>query len=111
MFGYDGRTFRVSGGEAGEVPVAHYHQSADVLWGEFAGGQVRRGSLAGTCSPDGVLVFAYCMVLSNGDVVSGRCRSTPRLLDDGRISLDEEWERYTPRPESGFSRLDEVPTL
>jgi hypothetical protein len=51
------------------------------------------------------------MVLDSGEVVSGRCRSTPRLLDDGRIRLDEEWERYTPLHETGFSHLDEIPAM
>jgi hypothetical protein len=107
---YDGKTFWPSDGDPAHATVAHYHQDADLVWGEFAGGEVRRGSLTGTCSPDGVLDFAYTMVLDSGDIVSGRCRSTPRLLEDGRISLDEEWERYTPQPGSGFSRLDEVPS-
>jgi hypothetical protein len=106
---YDGRAFRVGGGQPAEVPVAHYHQDGDLVWGEFTGGHVRRGSLAGTCSPDGVLVFTYCMVLGSGEVVSGRCRSTPELLADGRIRLSEEWERHTPHPETGLSCLVEIP--
>ncbi len=108
MIDYDGRSFRVRGGEAGQVPQARYHQDGDVIWGEFAGGHVRRGALTGTCSADGVLDFAYCMVYDNGDVVSGCCRSTPQLLDDGRIRLREEWERFAPRAERGISYLDEI---
>jgi hypothetical protein len=118
MVNYDGRTFRVAGedGEDGEdgqdaadVPQARYHQDGNVVWGEFAGGHVRRGSLAGTCSPDGVLHFAYCMVYDSGEVVSGRCQSIPQLLDDGRIRLNEEWERYAPRADRGVSYLEELP--
>jgi hypothetical protein len=78
------------------------------IWsGDFAGGPVR--TLAGRCTADGTLLFAYCMVLDDGAVVSGRCRSTPQLLDDGRIRLSEEWERYAPDAETGFSYLDELP--
>jgi hypothetical protein len=108
VFDYDGRAFRAGGDQAVQAPVAHYRQDADLVWGEFAGGQVRRGSLAGRCAPDGVLAFTYCMVLDSGDLVSGRCRSTPRLMDDGRIRLDEEWERYAPNPQTGISYLEEI---
>jgi hypothetical protein len=105
---YDGRAFRPGGEEPGGTQ-ARYHQDADLVWGEFAGGHVRRGSLAGTCSADGTLLFAYSMVLDSGEVISGRCRSTPHRLEDGRIRLSEEWERYTPQYETGVSYLDEIP--
>jgi hypothetical protein len=107
-FNYDGRTFRPGGEDPAQTSVAHYHQDGGTVWGEFAGGHVRRGSLAGTCAPDGVLEFAYCMVRDGGEVISGHCRSTPRRLDDGRIRLDEEWERYTPRQASGLSWIEEI---
>jgi hypothetical protein len=105
---YDGRTFRVAGEGAADVPRARYHQDGSVVWGDFSGGHVRRGSLAGTCSPDGTLHFAYCMVYDSGEVVSGCCRSTPQLLDDGRIWLTEQWERYAPRADRGVSYLEEI---
>ncbi|MPZ26573.1 MAG: hypothetical protein GEV12_08965 [Micromonosporaceae bacterium] len=104
---YDGRRFRVAGVD-GAVPAAQYHQQGDLVWAEFAGGKVRRGSLAGTCAQDGVLRLAYCMVLDTGDLVTGRCVSTPTLLDDGRVRLSEEWERFSPLPATGTSLLEET---
>jgi hypothetical protein len=110
MINYDGRRFRPVGDGGTTIGrVAVYRQEGDLLWGEFTGGHVRRGALAGTCSPDGVLDFAYCMVLDTGEVVSGHCTSTPRVLDDGRIELDEVWERYGEHADAGTSRLEEVP--
>jgi hypothetical protein len=105
---YDNRRFRVADASDGEVPTAQYHQDGDVVWAEFAGGNVRRGSLAGTCDPDGVLRLAYCMVLDCGDVISGSCVSTPTILADGRIRLSERWERYGANAASGVSYLEEV---
>lgn len=104
---YDNRRFRVAGVD-GAAPAAHYHQDGDLVWAEFAGGKVRRGSLAGTCAPDGVLQLAYCMVLAGGDLVTGRCVSTPTVLDDGRIRLSEQWERFSPQPATGLSLLEET---
>ncbi len=75
MISYDGRRFRPEGATD---PVVTYRQEGDLLWAEIPPGSgVRRGSLAGRCAPDGVLDFAYCMVLDDGEVVSGRCHSTP----------------------------------
>ena len=105
-FNYDGRTFRPDGGSGTQ---ARYHQDGNLIWGEFAGGRVRRGSLTGTCDSDGVVTFAYTMVLADGTLIAGRCRSTPQLLDDGRIRFTEDYERYIPSPETGVSYLEEVP--
>lgn len=109
MISYDGRRFRPVGAERGESDrTAVYQQAGNLVWGEFAGGDARRGALTGTCDPDGILDFAYCVVLRTGEVVSGHCTSTPRLLDDGRIQLDEVWERYGAHASTGVSRLEEI---
>ena len=110
MINYDGRRFRpVADGSAQQSRVAVYRQDGDLLWGEFLGGEARRGALTGTCGPDGAIDFAYCMVTDDGEIISGRCRSTPHILDDGRIRLDEVWERYGPHADTGVSRLEELP--
>jgi len=107
VINYDGRRFRpAEDSAAGRVAV--YRQDGDLLWGEFTGGRARRGALTGTCAPDGSLEFAYCIVLDSGEVISGHCESTPRILADGRIQLDEVWERYGEHASSGTSQLLEV---
>ncbi|MEZ0089549.1 hypothetical protein [Streptacidiphilus sp. EB129] len=107
LINYDGRRFRPQlEGEEGRV--ATYHQDGDLLWGEFTGGLARRGSLAGRASADGSLEFAYCMVRDSGEVISGYCRSIPRLDDEGRIVLEEAWERYGRHAARGVSRLVEL---
>jgi len=108
MIDYDGRRFSPVTGKPGHLPIAHYHQVDDLVWGEFAGGDVRRGSIAGTSAPDGELRFAYCMVLDSGDIITGLCRSIPRVLRDGRIRLTEYWQRFGSGASSGVSFLEEV---
>ena len=105
MIDYDGRRFRVVGPEPAASVV--YRQSRDLLFAEFGGGEVRRGSLTGLCAADGSLNFAYTMVLADGEVVAGRCLSTPRIAADGRILLHEKWERYGANAASGASELEE----
>jgi hypothetical protein len=105
-FSYDGRRFRVAG--TGDAPLARYHQREGVLWGEFAGGKVQRGALAGSATPEGVIDFGYSMLLTGGELVIGRCHSEPELLADGRIRLVEHWERYSPHAATGISCLEEL---
>ncbi|UNI17051.1 hypothetical protein JDV02_003431 [Purpureocillium takamizusanense] len=46
---YDGKTFRstsnTANGEVGAETTFHYHQDGDIVWAEYAGGSVVRGSL------------------------------------------------------------------
>lgn len=109
MIDYDGRRFSPVTGKAGPATVAHYHQQRDLIWAEFSGGEVRRGAIAGTSAADGVLRFAYCMVLCSGEAVTGVCRSIPEVLTDGRIRLTEHWERFGSGASSGISTLEELP--
>jgi hypothetical protein len=112
VINYDGRRFRPVSAAGADVAdqVATYRQEGPLIWGEFRGGGVRRGALAGTCVPDGALDFAYCMVLDGAQIVSGRCHSTPESRADGGIDLREVWERYGPDSCSGVSRLTEIKT-
>ena len=107
MINYDGRRFRPVEADAADR-TAIYQQDGPVVWGEFTGGGVRHGSLAGTSAPGGELDFAYCMVLDSGEIVSGRCHSRPELRADGGIDLRENWERYGPNAGRGVSYLREI---
>jgi hypothetical protein len=101
MIDYDGRRF--GSGDS----VALYRQRGDLVWADFSGGEIRRGSLTGVCRPDDTLEFTYTMVLDDGTVLAGRCVSTPELLPDGRVRLHERWERYGPHASTGVSVIEE----
>src|SRR5205823_4406136 len=90
MIDYDGRRFRAVGhGPDAAAPVASYRQCGDLLWAEFSGGPVRRGSLTGVRHEDDTIEFTYTMVLTDGSVLGGHCASTPEILPDGRVRLRE----------------------
>lgn len=107
MINYDGKRFRAAGAGP-EASTAVYRQKGDLVWAEFQGGEVRRGSLTGLCAQDGTLDFAYTMVLDTGAVISGRNVSVPEILPDGRIRLNERWERYGRHADQGISTIVEV---
>ena len=89
---YDGISFGAVDGSAGHA-VGRYHQDGDLVTVEISGGTVRTGRLVGTVDEAGVLDAGYCMVLTDGEVIAGRCVSTPSVLDDGRLMLTEQWNR------------------
>ncbi|MFM9596464.1 hypothetical protein ACKI1J_41840 [Streptomyces scabiei] len=103
---YNGRQFRKLA--AADGVTAQYHQKDDLVWADFAGGMVRRGSVNGICEPDGTLRLAYTMVLDGGEVIAGSTVNTPEQDIEFGLLLREEWKRYTPRSETGVSYLTEV---
>jgi hypothetical protein len=109
VINYDGRRFSPVTDQPGERPVAHYHQSGDLMWAEFSGGEIRRGQMVGKSAPDGELHYSYGMVLDNDVIITGFCRAVPEVLDDGRIRLTEHYERFGSGAERGVSILEEVP--
>jgi hypothetical protein len=108
MINYDGRRFHTAGALPGESAEAVYHQDGDLVWADIQGGDVRHGSLTGLCDADGRVEFTYTMVRGDGELVAGRCVSVPERLADGRIRLNESWERYLPQAARGVSAIDEV---
>lgn len=106
MIDYDGRRFRTAGG--GDGTIARYRQDGDLVWADFAGGQVRCGAVTGTCDADGTLRLAYVMVLSGGELICGQTVTTPQQDADGRLTLREQWQRYGPNAAAGITYLEEV---
>ena len=110
---YDGRVFRsVANSPHGDVDADttfHYHQQRDVVWATYAGGWVRFGTLiAKVDDDDDSLDMRYQHVGADGAFKSGRCRSRPELLPDGRLRLYERW-RWTDGAEGeGESVVEEV---
>jgi hypothetical protein len=103
---YDGRLFGPLEPTPGSV-VGHYHQHDDLVWADFAGGPVRTGRLVGVRDRAGVIEAAYCQVMTDGEVVAGRCLSIPSVLGDGRLRLTEQWRRAD--GSSGESCIQELP--
>lgn len=109
---YDGRRFRstenASTGEVSAETLFHYHQEGDVVWGTYSGGAIRRGTLVAKADPEGHLDMRYAHVNTAGKLMTGRCHSTPEVLDDGRIRLHERWQWTSGDGSLGESVVEEV---
>lgn len=94
-------------GEVDSSTIFYYHQHENVVWGTYAGGSVRFGTLIATADGDGVLDMRYQHVNDRGELMTGICRSVPELLPDGRLRLHESWQWTSGDRSRGESILEE----
>lgn len=109
---YDNKQFasvaNSNNGEVSSETIFHYHQSGEIVWAEYAGGEIVRGTLIATVSEDGILEMRYQHVNARGELMTGKCVSTPELLADGRIRLYEKWQWTSGDLTSGESVIEEI---
>ena len=109
---YDGRKFipkmNSENGEVSEQTVFTYHQSGNLLWAEYSGGDIWKGSLIGTVLSNGELDFVYHHMNRDMQVKTGKCHSVPTILENGKIELSEKWEWTNRDCSKGKSLLVEV---
>ncbi|MEZ5344737.1 MAG: hypothetical protein R2681_04185 [Pyrinomonadaceae bacterium] len=109
---YDNKKFAsISNSDTGEVSgetVFCYHQKDNVVTAEYSGGGILSGTLIAICDEDGVLDMRYQHVNQGGDLMTGICRSTPEILEDGRIRLYERWQWTCGDHSKGESIIEEI---
>ncbi|KAJ2962725.1 hypothetical protein NQ176_g10918 [Zarea fungicola] len=112
MTSLEGRTFRAvsnaSNGEVGDETRFHYHQHGSIVWAEYAGGSIVRGSLIATVQDDNSLDMRYHHVNTSGALMTGKCSSTPEILSDGRLRMHEVWQWTSGDESSGKSIIEEI---
>lgn len=109
---YDGRKFipklNSKNGETGEQTAFTYHQNRNLLWAEYSGGDIVKGSLIGTVSDNGELDFVYHHINQNMQIKTGKCHSVPTVKENGKIELSEQWQWTSGDYSKGESLLVEV---
>lgn len=97
-FSVDGKYFAAVSnsetGEASEQTVFCYHQKDDVIWAEYSGGNIIKGSLIGKMDEDDHLHFNYQHMNKDGELKSGSCDSEPQI-DNGKLRFIEKWKWTT----------------
>lgn len=110
---YDNRSFRsISNSETGEVggeTLFRYHQEDNIVWAEYSGGEIVRGTLIAKVLPDDSLEMRYQHINRWGELMTGVCKSIPERLTDGRIRLYETWQWTSGDQSSGESVIEEIP--
>jgi hypothetical protein len=109
---YDDRRFvSVSNSESGEVDSAtvfHYRQDGSLVWATYRGGAIKFGTLIANVEEDDCLDMRYQHCNVAGELMTGKCRSTPETLPDGRLRLHEVWQWTSGDFSHGESVIEEI---
>ena len=109
---FNDRLFRAvsnsPGGDVDDSTLFDYRQHAGVVSVTYQGGMIALGTMIGVLRADGTLDLRYQHVTTSGEIRTGRCRSVPELLSDGRVRLHESWEWTGGASGAGVSTVEEV---
>ena|SRR5215203_598628 len=109
---YDKRVFKsVSNSETGEVTgdtTFYYHQKDAVVWAEYVGGGIVFGNLIAKVLPDDSLEMRYQHLNERGELMTGKCFSTPEILENGKVRLHENWLWTSKHFSRGESIVEEI---
>lgn len=107
----DDRKFRPAynsvNGEVSEQTIFHYHQDGEVIWAEYSGGDIVKGSLVGKIVIDHI-EFVYHHINDKNEIMTGNCKSYPEILENGKVKLKEYWEWTSGDRSSGESIIIEI---
>lgn len=109
---YNNKKFKaISNSDNGEVSdemIFHYRQEGNILFCSYEGDEIIRGHLLGVVEDDGQIDMSYHQINRKGEMRTGRCRSRPEQLPDGRLKLYEFWQWTSGDYSEGTSVLEEV---
>ena len=108
---YDGKIFvskeNTANGEVDSQTQFEYHQRENMIWADYAGGEIIKGHLIGNITDNNELNFYYHHYNVNGQVRVGKCHSNPTILENGKIKLTENWQWMNGDKSKGKSVLIE----
>ncbi len=112
MINYHNKKFRpVVNSENGEVDaqtIFHYQQEENVLSCSYSGNSIKKGNLIGLVANNGEIDMRYHQININNELMTGYCKSTPQILDSGKIRLHEHWQWTSGDLSKGESILEEI---
>lgn len=97
-------------GEVTSGTVFNYRQKDRMVWAEYTGGGIVLGHLIGSIDDNGNLDMRYHHINEDGELMTGKCISTPEILDDGRIRIYEKWQWTCKDESNGYSIIEEINT-
>ncbi len=112
MFSYNNKKFRAVqntvNGETSEETIFHYKQKGNILTSKYSGGKIVEGHLIGLVSSSGEIDMRYHQINVEGVLMTGRCKSIPEILSNGKVRLHEEWEWTSGDKSKGRSIIEEL---
>ena len=112
MINYNNKRFKaVSNTINGDTSLEtffDYSQKGKVLTSEYAGGKIISGHLIGNVDELGNIDMRYHHINSDGEIMTGICKSKPEILPNGKIRIYEKWQWTCGDFTEGESILEEV---
>jgi len=78
------------------------------LTAQYQGGKIVSGHLIGIVNQAGEIDMRYHQVNTEGQLMTGVCRSTPQILANGKIRLHETWQWTSGDQSAGESIIEEL---
>jgi hypothetical protein len=100
---------KASNGDVSEATRFYYTQEKGIVTAVYEGGEVRKGSLIAKVLSDGRLDMRYHHINKLGQLMTGKCISTPEIGIDGIIRLHEKWQWTSGDQSEGVSVIEEIP--
>lgn len=112
MINYNNKKFKpVTSSENSETTsdtIFLYKQNGNILTSTYKGGTIIEGHLIGLVDEDGSINMRYHQINTNGELMTGICSSKPKINDDGKITLHENWQWTSGDKSKGTSVLKEI---
>ena len=109
---YNNKRFRpisnTENGETSNETIFKYQQVGNILSSEYSGGKIKYGHLIGLVDSDGNIEMRYHQVNHKGELMTGICKSTPEILESGKIRLHESWKWTSGDFSEGQSVIEEI---
>jgi hypothetical protein len=94
--------------ETSSDTVFKYQQDGNMLTSKYSGGQIIKGHLIGLVDDEGNIDMRYHQVNNKGELMTGICKSTPEVMENGKIRLHEDWKWTSGDLSNGKSILEEI---
>jgi hypothetical protein len=111
MIDYNGKIFRPTvnseNGETSSETVFIYKQTGNILSSEYSGGKIKKGHLIGIVDENANIDMRYHQVNNKNQIMTGKCKSKPEILENGKIRLHESWEWTSGDKSKGQSIIEE----
>ena len=111
-FNYNNRRFvAIENSNNGEVTpdlIFHYMQNDNIITSEYSGEKIKKGQLIGIVDNDGNIDMRYHQINIRGELMTGICKSTPEIMENGKIRLHERWSWTSGEKTKGESVLEEI---
>lgn len=112
LINYNNKTFRpiqnTENGETSSETIFHYKQIGNMLISDYKGGKILYGHLIGIVDELGHIEMRYHQMNDQFEIMTGKCKSIPEIMKNGKIRLHETWEWTSGDFSSGSSIIEEV---